>query len=458
MLKIKYRTLKAGRRTVDSLLSHNGYRIELSTGITLPDGIGFEHPRTFTGGHPNDRAELESQISSWESKIRSKYDQLVVNHGYGFPNDVFRNAMRIGVSEARGVQVVDGRTTLSAFVEQVNERIASGLITRKSNGRPYTKRSLDMLRFIVDRIDEFVIKYGDFDFGRYNLDTEDVLGKLQVVNAYDKLCEQFKNFLIKDKNYGNRCVEDTVCKTKFIIKERCESHGINITDRYLSKLKYKGSVEQVVVPLSQEQFEWILGNEDRLREDNRMSKWAGSFIDYLIAGLLTGARISDLDKLTMDNLIKNDDGYILSYTPQKTRNSSGATVEVPVPERLVNIFLKNANKYDGKLLKAKGTTPVKHAAACCREIIKRYDIFQAPTHIRDKHGNLIVKPFWKAFKFHGTRASLITYLLANGEQETIIKSISGHTLDSQSFTRYVRITNDMKLKTLQKVAMLGVVR
>jgi len=58
-----------------------------------------------------------------------------------------------------------------------------------------------------------------------------------------------------------------------------------------------------------------------------------------------------------------------------------------------------------------------------------------------------------AFKFHGTRASLITYLLSKGQQETIIKSISGHTLDSQSFTRYVKISNDMKLKAMQKIAM-----
>ena len=454
MLKIKYRTSSA-RKTINSILSHDGYRVEVSTGIKMPDGASLNHPRSFIGCDSSQVVVLNGLLDSWEAKVRDRYSKLISKHGYGFSNDIFRESMRAGFVDDKVHTVVDTRTTLSGFSCQVKDRISSGLITKKSNGQPYTKRSLEMLSFISDRISEFVNKHGDFDFGKYNLDTETKFGKMYIVNSYDNLCEKFKLFLINDKGYGSRCIEDVVAKTKYLIKDRCESHGINISDRYLLKLRYRGNQYQIVVSLSSEQFEWILNNEHRIREDNRHNKWADSFIDYIIAALLTGARISDLDSLTSHNLIKTEGGYILSYTPQKTRNSSGKTVEVPVPERLVKIFQSNSDRY-GKLLNCKIDTGITHAAQYCRRIIKNYEIFQTPTQVRDKHGNIVTKPFWEAFKFHGTRASLITYLLSAGEQETIIKSISGHTLDSQSFTKYVRITNDMKVKTMQRIAMMKV--
>ena len=368
--------MKVGRRTVDSILSHNGFRTEVSTGIVIPDGVTFIHPRTFVGGQADEITRLESCLLDWELKIKTKYTNLVNAYGYSFPNEIFREQMKLSVSHVNQLSYVDTKTTLSSFIDKYRDKINSGFVTKKSNGKLYSKRSMDLFLCCINNINEFIKRYGDFDFNKYNLDKENIIGKLAVVNAYDNLCETYKKFLISDKNYGNATTEDTLVKTKFIIKEQCEAHGINLSDRYLMKMKYRNKSENVVVSMSQEQFDWVIDNEQLIRKDSEHISWADSFIDFFIAGLLTGARISDLDGLTLNNLIEIDGTYFLSYTPKKTKNTSGTTVEVPVPDRLVSIFKKNANANNGKLLKSNKYNIVNNACRYCRDIISKYKIFQ----------------------------------------------------------------------------------
>lgn len=453
MLKIKYRSMKRGRRTIDSLLSHNGVRIEVSTGVTLPPDVEFTPPRTFTGGHHDVRASLEQKLFDWENSIRNRYNSLAALHGPFFSSDIFKTGIRVTLSDMRGDDVVDQRSTLSAFLGQYRNRLSSGIATR-SNGKTYSERSIILYGYVIDCMMEYILKRGDFDFGRFNLDSESAIGKSVVVRAYDDFFEGYKSFLMKDKNLGSYTVADSVTKMKFIIKDRCEACGINITDRYLAKLKYYVSGEKMVVALSQDQFEWILSNEEMIRRDNRHSSTCLQAIDFMIAGLLTAARIGDLTSITTNNLIKTEGGYLLSFIPNKTKSSSGVKVEVPIPNRLANIFLSNAERFGGRLL-TKGNMPISNISQSVRRVLRRYDIFQNMVQVQDSHGNIIVKPFWMAFKFHSTRASLITYLLSKGEQETVIKSISGHTADSKSFRAYTNITNTMKQRTMQRLALIG---
>lgn len=446
--------MKRGRRTIDSLLSHNGFRIEVSTGISVPESIDFVHPRTFVGGHPNDRARLEQELFDWENCIRNKYNNMIAVHGTFLPNDVFRSGMKNTASEARGNDVVDIRTTLSAFIQRYEDRLDSGLATR-DNGKPYSSKTIHVVKHMIGMVNEYILMKGDFDFGKYNLDQEGSVGKAAIVRAYDDFFEGFKLYMVNHKNLGGYTIQNAVVKLKFIITHSCEEFGINISDRYLSRLRYSIRGEKSVVAMSQEQFEWILLNEEKIRNDHSTSLGYDQVIDFIIAGMLTAARVGDLSRLTMNNLIKTDSGYILSFVPNKTKNSSGVKVDIPIPDRLVKIFLKNAQKYNGQLLRTR-SGDFSSLSFFTKKILKKYEIFQNVVHCQDKHGNIIAKPFWMAFKFHSTRASLITYLLSKGEQETVIKSISGHSIDSASFKAYVNITNTMRQRTMQRLALIGV--
>lgn len=445
--------MKAGRKTIDALLSHNGCRIEVSTGIVVPKGIEFIPPRVLIGGNSNTRAKLEKDIHEWEETIRNKYIQLVSLHGMVFSADIFRAGMKLTVAATRGDLVIDVRTTLFSFFNQFGERVDAGLASKKSTGTPYAKKSKDNLKRVVKIINSFIAKYGDFDFGKYNLDTEKTIGKPIVISVYDDLCQRIKDYMISERKFGSISVLNNVNKVKFIIGEMCEIHGINICNRYLAKLKYSRPNNSYIVAMSQEQFEWVISNEDKIRRENSYLG-ANGYIDFLIAALMTAARVGDLNKFTVDNLIKTDDGYILHYIPEKTKNSSGAKVEIPISERLAKMFLTNAENYNGKLLRL-NIKSIQLISEKIRQILRKYEIFQNPIHVQDRYGNISVMPFWKAFKFHSTRASLITYLLSKGEQETVIKSISGHALDSSSFKSYTNITKAMRQRTMQRLALIG---
>jgi integrase len=455
MLKIKYRTPKSGRKKINSLLTHNSFRIELSTGITIPDHIDFVQPKSFIGTDQAEIVRLQNELTEWENGIKNKYSSMVSSYGYGFSNQLFKSEIRVLPNSVSGDITNSNGTTLSAFIQQFSGLINSGVMYKKSNGKPYSNKTIELLKIIVNVINEFISMHGDFDFGMYNLDTESSIGKMVVIKAYDDLFDRYKSFLINDKMYGVYVVHDYIIRLGFIIRDRCDNNGINLSNRYMEKLKYNSPRERIVVALSKNQFEWILNNEQTMRNDFSNTTWGNQIIDYMIAGLLTAARIGDLNRLTINNLIKNDDGYVLSYVPHKTKNSSGVKVDIPVNDRLVKIFLRNAEKYNGKLLHTTHESTIDEASSHVKNILKRYDIFQNQVQTQNKYGDIETKPFWKAFKFHSTRASLITYLLEQGAQETVIKSISGHTLDSSSFKAYTDISNSMKIRAMQKISMIG---
>jgi hypothetical protein len=448
MLTIKYRKIKKGRKTIDAILSHNGYRIELSTGVKLPAGVEFIIPRAFSGGTLSQRSQCDQDLHEWESVIRNKYSDIVSTHGHNFHAEIFSAGMKATSGMFKG-EAPDDRTTLSGFASQFYDKINSGHLTKKSDGRAYASRSISVMLGVVSIIEKFVIKHGDFDFSKYNDNTAAAVGKSAVSKAYNDLCENIKAYLITECGYGQYTVSNTLSTISLIINERAEYHGINISDRYLSKLKYKIRKENVVVALSSEQFEWLMDNEDLVRGDCKL-KSERIWVDYMYAGLLTAARLGDLGGFNMSNLIKSNDGYMLSYIPMKTKNSSGVKVEMPVVDRLLSIFLRNAEKYNGKLL------PVyrhqKAAPPAVRAILAKYEIFHNYVQYLDTEGNIASGRLCDVFVFHSTRASLITYLLSKGEQETVIKSVSGHTLDSSSFKVYASITASAKVRVMQRVA------
>lgn len=449
MISIKYRKVREGRKIIDCILGHNGHRIELSTGIKLSEGVYFNPAGTFTGGTNIERGRLSSELHQWETLMRNRYNDIVSMHGYGFSHNLFSSNMRAVVAMKKGFDVVDGRATLSAFLTQFKDRLDSGKMTKKSNGRKFSEGTRTIYFRTITITEEFIIKYADFDFAKYNHTTEAVIGRAEVLNAYDDMCENFKIFLSKDHGYGQHATSNYINILRTIIVDRLESHGIIVTDRHLSKLKFKAPADAIVVAFSPEQYEWFMNNESLVRDDCKGIKTHSVMVDYMYGGLLTAARISDLMAFDMSNLIKTDRGYVLSYIPVKTKDTSGKKVEVPVAPLLLRIFLKNAELYNGKLLPPNMYR--ERASDYTRAILKKYSIFHNLVQFKDPFGVIKSAPLYEAFVFHGTRASLITYLIRKGEPEYVVKSFSGHSLDSKSFKVYTDISMADKIGAMNRL-------
>jgi hypothetical protein len=171
----------------------------------------------------------------------------------------------------------------------------------------------------------------------------------------------------------------------------------------------------------------------------------------MIAGMVIGARKCDLRSFTVENLKTDEDGSVsLRYIPQKTKNSSGSIVEFPdVPKIVLEIFRKNAESFEGKLLPPNIADEA--LSVSLRNVLKLHPQFNNYIRTINDKGEFKVIKFHEAFHFHCCRASMITYNLSKGMTETMVKRLSGHSLNSTSFQKYVRMSPEVK-----KAAVLAV--
>jgi integrase len=188
-------------------------------------------------------------------------------------------------------------------------------------------------------------------------------------------------------------------------------------------LKY-ATVEKSVECLSRGQVDFIISNRAKIRND-QPTQAKKETVDYMIIGLIFGARLSDMLSWTMDNLQKREDGIWLVYKTQKT----GSPIELPVPEMAMSTF----NRQDHFLMPRTNSR--------LNERIRNI-MFGYPE----------LRPMAYAGHIHMFRSSCATYLLSVGAPEHYVKSVTGHTQDSRSFRRYVKVHKELKAEWKTAIA------
>jgi integrase len=165
--------------------------------------------------------------------------------------------------------------------------------------------------------------------------------------------------------------------------------------------------------------------------------------DIFVFHCYVGCRVSDLYKLTPDNVI---DGFI-EYVPQKTKKCQAKTVRVPLHEKAARI-LKRYNCPDSKLL------PFMNIAIYnkgIRELLKHCGIDRMVT-ILDTHGyKTVQKPLYEVATSHTARKTFVGNLYKQVPDPNLIASMSGHVEGSRAFKRYRTIDDDMKRKLVDLI-------
>ncbi len=167
--------------------------------------------------------------------------------------------------------------------------------------------------------------------------------------------------------------------------------------------------------------------------------------DIFIFQCLVGCRISDLNKLTINNI---SDG-ILSYVQQKTKKDNPRIVRVP----LLDYALELVNKYKGidhkgrlfPFIEAQNyNNNIKKILKACN--IDRMVIIRNPLtgedelcHIYDDAGS------------HIARKTFIGNLYEGIKDPNIISKMSGHVEGSKAFNRYREISDNTLKETLKNI-------
>ena len=155
-----------------------------------------------------------------------------------------------------------------------------------------------------------------------------------------------------------------------------------------------------------------------------------------------GCRVSDLYALTERNI---KDGWLV-YSPQKTQHATGTIVEIPltpIAQQIIERYKGVAR--DGRLLPF--ITDVCYNRAI-RYVLKAAEI-NRPVIIRNAHTGVYAPvPICDIATSHLARRTFTQIAYAATGDQRIVSSMTGHAPNSRAFSRYSKITREMKQKAI----------
>ncbi len=342
------------------------------------------------------------------------------------------------------------------FITQFEKFIAaSGSGKRcKPSGEKLKPSTVKNYTYILKLLQEFETYTGKELLILYN--TGDNNRMLQREKTYwAKFYKDFTRFL-----YFKKGCHDNFCGHVFKI--------IKCFFRYLKNVKminlnpfyerfYVKREDIRVISLLPEQLAFLILDKpfhQQLNRNLRTSK------DAFVFGCTTALRFSDLMNLRVRNLEKINNEYFLNYVSVKTETP----VKVKLPMYAVDIFFSFSKR---KSLQSKVFPPI--ALSNFNNRLKKIGALATWTQpigkfrkmngrsVEQKRKTLLYR-FCDLLSSHVMRKTGITFLLALGMPEYLVRKISGHSAHSPSFFRYVNFAqsfmNDELNTAHRKLLML----
>lgn len=194
-----------------------------------------------------------------------------------------------------------------------------------------------------------------------------------------------------------------------------------------------------IVSLTKEQLNYLIYSK---KLNNRLDEKLKVIRDIFIVGCITALRISDILSLTNQNVILLKNKYYIKIKSRKTKQHS----TILLPDFAVKIIHKYSNKNPPFLLPK--ISPNHYNVKL--KVLSKYFINDFPLcKKRSRKGNLEIiykhnNPndeyyFSDHICSHTMRRTGITTMLNAGVNEKIVKQISGHSLKSIDFHRYIDV-------------------
>jgi hypothetical protein len=428
MISIKY-FVKPSRNTLMARIRSNGQQLtDISTGIKLGTS-NFDYD---AGRFPSSEHVANKKLLDFETLMHERTASVLTTYGDNPPADVLIQSLKNKDHKPR--QIHAGNITLSWMVAEYKRRHEEGLVFNAKSGKKLAKATIDtMVVTTCGLFQKYIDAGNDMDFTKYNLATIPAVGKNIVHGQYEQMINSYKAFLI-DRKLSEYTVFKMVYKLKQMIVYFCEKESIEISS-LLKGLKYSKPNREVEV-INPEQIRWIINNYAKMQEDCTTPRQREA-VDYLLIGILLNARRGDMNNWKAANLYEKDGQIWLKFKPQKTMNSSGVVVDIPVPELAMLIFQKNITRH-GKLLPTLSASLNKRL----KEIASRYDMFKNEVQIYRK-GEYIKVPAWKSIHIHQMRSSGASDKLLT-MPEAMVRDWGGWTHDSDAFKRYVNVAKEAK--------------
>lgn len=167
--------------------------------------------------------------------------------------------------------------------------------------------------------------------------------------------------------------------------------------------------------------------------------------DIFIFQCLIGCRISDLLKMTPENIINE----VVEYIPHKTKDERPVVVRVPLNERAKALI----DKYKGADSKGK-LFPFISAQKYnddIKDIFRLCGVTRFVTILNPTTGKEEKKPINEVASSHMARRTFVGNLYKKVKDPNLVGSLSGHAEGSKAFARYREIDDDIKKELVNMI-------
>lgn len=167
--------------------------------------------------------------------------------------------------------------------------------------------------------------------------------------------------------------------------------------------------------------------------------------DIFIFQCLIGCRVSDLLKMTPENIINE----VVEYIPHKTKDERPVVVRVPLNERAKALI----DKYKGADSKGK-LFPFISAQKYnddIKDIFRLCGITRLVTVLNPTTGKEEKKPINEVASSHMARRTFVGNLYKKVKDPNLVGSLSGHAEGSKAFARYREIDDDIKKELVNMI-------
>ena len=253
-----------------------------------------------------------------------------------------------------------------------------------------------------------------------------------------KFYYQFSNFLYKNKGYYDNYVAGNFKNIKAFFNYLLIEKALPVGQYH--KLFRTPQQQFSPVVISPEQLNFLITNNDFIET---LSPTLKRIRDIFIVGCTVGLRVSDLMKLKKTNIIKTDKETLLIIHAQKT----GTEVKIPLPFYVLEIFEKYRKLNSKYILPRLANSNINIQVKLLAEKANWTHSLPKYMSVRGRIVEL-VNFKRKSYRFcdhitsHTMRRTAITTLLILGVPELVVRKISGHSIGSKEFYKYIAIAND----------------
>ena len=168
------------------------------------------------------------------------------------------------------------------------------------------------------------------------------------------------------------------------------------------------------------------------------SPWE-KYRDIFLVGCYTALRVSDLSRITKDNLLYDDEFPFLAIKTKKTKKD----VTIPLSK---TICLPILEKYDYSLPKFSSTKLNKYIKLIAKKAGLEYDV-----KINFSEGGEekeIAVPKYKLIASHTARRTGATMLVSKGVSLSLVMTITGHKTEA-SLRKYINVDKKERMREMK---------